>query len=359
MVDEERDEVDRILAWQDHHPKDVVASYASRCALRFVPHLVGIPNVETEPTILVPFFRAVLTSSVASVRPTEEVHTATHSARAAVANSAAAHSASSSAAAAAVAATGISGAAHSTADSAIRSAGKSDEKALEGLVNARDIFRINLWHDANTPVEIAENWQLLRRTLIDADENWNFWIDWYERHLEGRPQNWDLLERIALIPDEEWEKGATHVNAVIMNMQHCAEPEARFEVRSAIAKAESGVGKRFQIGGNFPPEPLSETSEVDHDLIANLTITTSAIETLKHLAIKNGEVAKNALEIAVKALGKAISKLFSYCAKKGDLALDITIKTGVPILLGDAALHGWASALGQLYQKAEIWLSLI
>ncbi|QHQ34986.1 hypothetical protein GO499_07140 [Algicella marina] len=76
-----------------------------------------------------------------------------------------------------------------------------------------------LWPDGENHAELAENWQRLRKNLTSGDENWSFWIDWYERHLHGKPpQDWPLLGKIALIPEEDWEKGAGHVNLIIARL---------------------------------------------------------------------------------------------------------------------------------------------
>ncbi|SCZ53280.1 hypothetical protein SAMN04488118_102115 [Epibacterium ulvae] len=35
----------------------------------------------------------------------------------------------------------------------------------------------------------------------------NFWMDWYQGFLDGKPLDWELQRRVALIPDPIWEEG--------------------------------------------------------------------------------------------------------------------------------------------------------
>ncbi|MEM8657554.1 MAG: hypothetical protein AAGF22_05605 [Pseudomonadota bacterium] len=212
------------------------------------------PSGKTPPEdILLPLFRAILTSSVAAVEPTEEVksalsaaHSATHSAvsassaarstvSAAISAVSAAHSAAHSADSAALsaahsaaisAALSTSSAAHSaaisavSADSATLSAAPSESDLTSGGGEAvpRAVFNSPLWWTEPTPSQIAANWDNLRDALRAHPAPWDFWIDWYERHLNGRPQNWDLLEQIVLLPDEDWQKGAAHINLIIESL---------------------------------------------------------------------------------------------------------------------------------------------
>ncbi|MDA5092489.1 hypothetical protein O2N63_00100 [Aliiroseovarius sp. KMU-50] len=39
----------------------------------------------------------------------------------------------------------------------------------------------------------------------------NFWADWYQGFLDGKPLDWELQRRVALIPDEDWENGPEHI----------------------------------------------------------------------------------------------------------------------------------------------------
>ncbi len=73
-----------------------------------------------------------------------------------------------------------------------------DVTAIDEGANARTLLAAPLWQAQGNP--LSEQWQEKRQTLQTRPEDWSFWIDWYERILEGGPQNWDMLEEIALIP---------------------------------------------------------------------------------------------------------------------------------------------------------------
>ena len=84
-------------------------------------------------------------------------------------------------------------------------------------------------------------WKSLRGRL-GSDPKWAFWIDWYDRALEGRPQDRDLLTEVALIPSADWEMGAAHVDALIAEIVAArraapSKPDARTVavIRRAVA----------------------------------------------------------------------------------------------------------------------------
>lgn len=83
---------------------------------------------------------------------------------------------------------------------------------------------MSLWFD----ITLDNNPWKRAKEALEADEiDQSFWIDWYERILEGRPLNWDMIEEIALIGSEDWNKGAMSVNTLI------AEIQAKYEDTSA------------------------------------------------------------------------------------------------------------------------------
>lgn len=86
----------------------------------------------------------------------------------------------------------------------------SDGKKASG-VRAAPLWR------SNNPIDHL--WVGMKNELQNRPEDWSFWIDWYQRILDGRPQNWDMLEEIALIDPEDWDKGAEHVNGLIGDIQ--------------------------------------------------------------------------------------------------------------------------------------------
>lgn len=75
-----------------------------------------------------------------------------------------------------------------------------------------------LWGDAPNP--LAEMWQEVQATVQTSEtaDDWQFWIDWYQALLDGRPmlgdeaRTWEMPEKIALIDPKDWGQGSEAVN---------------------------------------------------------------------------------------------------------------------------------------------------
>jgi hypothetical protein len=121
---------------------------------------------------------------------------------------------------------------------------------------------IALWPDKN-PYEGV--WRQIRDAL---PEGWEFWRDWYQDALDGKPPNWDMLTEIALIPNEDWDKGADHVNRLIAGIveKHRLLHEVR-RLRGALVeirqKARRGPSDGANmLGHNNPPEMIADDPQV-------------------------------------------------------------------------------------------------
>ena len=51
--------------------------------------------------------------------------------------------------------------------------------------------------------------------LAELDNEWDFWREWYQGFLDGKPLDWELQWRVALIEDAIWERGPEAVAAAI------------------------------------------------------------------------------------------------------------------------------------------------
>ena len=83
---------------------------------------------------------------------------------------------------------------------------------------AASLARTPLWPEG-MPRTLAAPWNKLKARLIEADEGWDVWIDWYEARLHGYPEPNEALEVArVLIPDTDWARGPAYVNRVIAEL---------------------------------------------------------------------------------------------------------------------------------------------
>src|SRR3954454_12067058 len=61
-------------------------------------------------------------------------------------------------------------------------------------------------------------WNRLKGQLLNLDQNWEVWTEWYEDRLHGQPANESLELARAIIPDEIWHRGPAAVNARIREL---------------------------------------------------------------------------------------------------------------------------------------------
>jgi hypothetical protein len=73
----------------------------------------------------------------------------------------------------------------------------------------------SLWRQ--TPDWAFQGWAKLERLLLDANEGWEVWTDWYEARLKGGPADRVTEVARATMPKETWDRGAGTVNAQIQS----------------------------------------------------------------------------------------------------------------------------------------------
>lgn len=94
------------------------------------------------------------------------------------------------------------------------------------LVAGGDPLDLPLWQ-AKNPLE--SEWER-SKSVLRTTPGGEFWVNWYQRALDGREQNWPLLHDIALIDDELWQEGGERLDAEIHNLRQ----------RHGIAATENG-----------------------------------------------------------------------------------------------------------------------
>jgi len=103
------------------------------------------------------------------------------------------------------------------ASKSIWDAVSADVRELSDAEEVVSRARSPLWQE-NLPDWFVEHWRLLKARLLEADEGWEVWTDWYEDRLHGRPFDKALEEARVLIPDEIWQQGPKAVNTGIARL---------------------------------------------------------------------------------------------------------------------------------------------
>lgn len=165
--------------WLEGRSREEAVWIASRAAMRALPlfwEWTFSDRARKDDLTALPVLRCLLISSVAAVRPTEDIK-------------AAARAAADAAAAAARAA------------AAFWNATRTD---CGHIVSGRLETPPELWpRSDDAPVF---NWPHVKSTATEPE--WSFWIKWYQDALDGVKPDWDLLERIALKIDKAiWDAG--------------------------------------------------------------------------------------------------------------------------------------------------------
>lgn len=222
---------DSLRRWLEEtgQSREVCVWLAHRAALRVLPvywdwAVFGETSHKRE-LVACSILRSCLISRVAAVAPTHDIKIATDAAYASAIASASAASATAAAYATAAAdaayAAATSTAATATAyaaDVTAYSAAATD--AADAYAYATDALKKGIWRslrwDCTTFLETShllsahsaplwsgdqsdgELWSDLRLRLQSADEDWSFWITWYDHTLAGTETREGLLKRIAL-----------------------------------------------------------------------------------------------------------------------------------------------------------------
>ncbi len=104
-------------------------------------------------------------------------------------------------------------------------------------------------------------WSQLRELLLASGEDWDVWIDWYERRLAGAPLGLPLELAWLQLTDDDWKQGPAHAN------RRLKEEIAEFERSDAIQppEPEPGPGPHYAIRSGklsaFAHPPLHEEIE--------------------------------------------------------------------------------------------------
>ncbi len=91
---------------------------------------------------------------------------------------------------------------------------RSDFDICSRCSGLEPLFDFPLWH-GERPHSLERF-----RSLIVGDEDYSFWIEWYDRIVSGKGLYIGLLRRIATLPSQEWELGAANISKLIRGFTH-------------------------------------------------------------------------------------------------------------------------------------------
>jgi len=127
----------------------------------------------------------------------------------------------------------------------------------EVLSSGRRLTGKELWRGGNPLIQF---WEALRPKILAQGEGWQFWVEFYENALHGRPQDYDLLTKIATDERIDWDKGADHVNALIAEIIRTHKPARKTPSEKAVEVAADRL-IRAAIG-NFTFDAMAEVIRI-------------------------------------------------------------------------------------------------
>lgn len=231
---------DEIRAWLEGQPRDVIAVFAARAALRAVPafhELFHDSRLKRSPdAIILPSLWAMATALSAGINPDRAVELSAAAATAAyAAHAAAAHAAAY--------------AAHATAGFAAAAAITYDSDIIAAGGTANDLACSPLWPGGKTPNNLSDQWDELRQNLLSLDPNWSVWTDWYEARLRGAP----LIEAIDIFDPENGLYGrVTFPSEVYENpTEHLAKLKAVIDEYWAGQLEQDAAAETFELTPDY------------------------------------------------------------------------------------------------------------
>lgn len=118
---------------------------------------------------------------------------------------------------------------------------------------------------ANIPLWSPRSLEISDQAWPKSGGPWDFWIDWYQRALDGTPQPMDLLEKIALQSDEFWQGSDAEVNTriaeIVAEWEAGQKLEAFIEQHPYANRIEADPAKKKLV--SVPAETVDLTDIVD------------------------------------------------------------------------------------------------
>jgi Xaa-Pro aminopeptidase len=146
------------------------------------------------------------------------------------------------------------------------------------------------WEGDTTAHPLRECWNAMKAHLLaQKDENWQVWVDWYERIVAGKSASLDVEKAYVFLDDPTlWEKGHTAVNAAIKKkLEEVEEPLTAPPPSPPTVPPQSPAAIEPQWNGDTLglPTERGRGDLTDADLIAALrSLKDGLLETAKDAA---------------------------------------------------------------------------
>lgn len=149
---------------------------------------------------------------------------------------------------------------------------------------------------------------------------WAFWIDWYEKVLNGQPQDWDLLQAI-VDADIDWDGPVEGVNEAIQRVEHEYLRDTVNRLKEETSKVLALADDLPNRGHNNPPELI----ETDADAKASVTFIWADLDDAEKELDKD-DPDPSALKRIGQSLVSGAAKVLAYIGRKADVFIDASLK---------------------------------
>src|SRR6056297_2331593 len=180
---------------------------------------------------------------------------------------------------------------------------------------------IPLWSIQAHPLK--PEWKGIRRRVQSQSDaaDWQFWIEWYDALLDGRPmlgdagRTWEMLERIALIDPATWDRGPEVVNPVIREIWELHRLRAEVAALQAEKAAVLAVrASEAQRGHNQPHEGLVDDAP---EVARQITIIWDGLDEARE-ELERDAPDKGRLRAIAERMLAALNAVVAYCGKVAD-----------------------------------------
>lgn len=172
---------------------------------------------------------------------------------------------------------------------------------------------------------LLDDWQRLKAYLKNRPvaEGWPFWIDWYQRVLDGQPQDWALLTQVAQIDEEHWRAGPSAVWAQIERLMDRRNLLTRLrELEAQLAQARAQDAALAHRSHNNPPELLDDVSVQLEQVAPQVEAALSSARS----ELDKSDPDPKALSAAGQQIKDALDSFDRWCGARAMILIDAFMK---------------------------------